>query len=221
MKRKLLSAAVLAGILALLLIGAQRSIRMVHRVENPPLPVIVIDPGHGSSDGGTTGINGAVEKEINLSIAKKLRLILQVLGYDVVLTREDDNSIADSKLADMRLRLSIANTYPDGLFLSIHQNAYPDSTERGAQVFYNETIGGSKELATLITDNFKQYLDPDNRRKIKPGGDQYMLLKQTVVPSVLVECGFLSNREEADLLVSEEYQLKLALCIAVSILQYS
>lgn len=220
MKKKLLSAAVAVGILILLLTGIGRAIDAVNAAASPTLPIVVIDPGHGSTDGGATGVGGAVEKEINLSVSRKLQMFLQLFGYHVVMTREDDCSIADSKFADMRLRVSIANTYPNGLFLSIHQNAYPDGSQRGAQIFYNEKIGGSKELAELITGTLKQYLDPDNRREIKPGGGRYLLLDKTVVPSVLVECGFLSNREEERLLVSEEYQSKLALCIAVSILQY-
>lgn len=219
MKNKLIPLAVTAALFVIFAIGitgAKTAVDSAARAK----PVVVLDAGHGSTDNGTIGVGGVSEKVVNLQITMKTKLLLELLGCDVVMTRVNDEPIAESKLADMRLRLKIANTYPGGILLSIHQNFYPDASQHGAQVFFGEKTEGSKQLATILTDTFREKLDPDNRRKIKEGKGHYLLLEKTVVPAVLIECGFMSNPAEAKKLYDENYQMQLAFCIAGAVITF-
>ncbi len=179
----------------------------------------VIDPGHGGEDGGAVA-NGVTEKDINLSIALCLTDILRSNGYDVVLTRAEDQSIETEgdtlrrrKVSDMKNRLSVYNSSPDNVVISIHQNKFTQDQYNGTQVFYSENNSESKTLADEIKNSVISALQPDNTRESKPAGKNIYLLYNSNVPSVIVECGFISNREDAEKLKDEYYQKQMAWCI--------
>ncbi len=185
---------------------------------------IVIDSGHGFFDAGKTGVNGAEEKTINLAIAGKLRYLLEQQGYEVRMTREDDAVLYDgstpsTKKEDMTKRVALMNDPGCILAVSVHQNSFTEEKYRGAQVFYYTASEDSKRLAASIQQSMIRYLDPENTRQEK-ANDDYYLLKKTAVPVVICECGFLSNPEEAELLVTEEYQEKAAWAMMLGIMQY-
>ncbi|WRS28115.1 N-acetylmuramoyl-L-alanine amidase [Oscillospiraceae bacterium MB08-C2-2] len=192
------------------------------------LPVIILDPGHGGQDGGAVGVDKIVEKDINLSIALMLRDQLEISGFTVVMTREDDRSIHDEgikgakkqKTSDLHNRLSIMNSYPNALFLSIHQNQFGDSRSNGIQIFYSPNNEESKELASTIQQNMVEMLQPENKRLQKSAGKNLFLMYEAQCPAVLIECGFLSNRTEAYKLADPEYQSKLAFVTLCSVLEY-
>ena len=185
---------------------------------------IVLDAGHGGRDAGKIGINGAEEKDINLEIVMRLKRLLESEGIRVVLTREDDNGLyqegsSNKKVEDMRNRCALIKEEMPVFTVSIHQNSYPEEYVKGAQVFYYGKSAESKKLAEMIQASMVERLDPENRRKAK-ANESYYLLKRTPVPTVIVECGFLSNSEEAALLITEEYQEKAAWSIHMGIMQY-
>ena len=184
---------------------------------------IVIDAGHGGIDPGKVGINGQLEKDINLKIARLLQMFLEAEGIEVVMTREEDKGLYDEnasnkKVQDMKRRLELIEESDPVLVISIHQNSYHEESVRGAQVFYYTTGEKSKQLAEILQRRLKE-LDPENRREAK-GNDSYFLLKKTSQPIVIVECGFLSNREEAEKLSSSLYQEKLAWNIFMGVMKY-
>lgn len=185
---------------------------------------IVIDAGHGGFDPGKVGVNEVLEKDINLSIAKILQGYLTYSGANVIMTREDDNGLYDEgssnkKRQDMNRRKEIINSSNADILVSIHQNSFSQSKYKGAQVFYYHSSEEGKRLAQHIQEQIKIFVDEDNNRKIKSSNSYYML-KQTNIPGVIVECGFLSNYEEAELLSTEEYQDKIAWAIYIGILKY-
>ena len=191
-------------------------------------PVVILDPGHGGVDGGAQG-NGIVEKEVNLAIAKKVREFCVLFGFEVQMTRQEDISIHDEgketiraqKNSDLKNRLAMMTADPTSVAVSIHLNKFPQSRVKGAQVFYAPRSQGSELLAQTIQDNFRGLLQPDNTRQIKKADSSlFLLYNNTVTPAVLVECGFLSNPEEAALLASEDYQDKVAFAICCSLLQF-
>lgn len=183
--------------------------------------VVVIDAGHGENDPGKVGITGVLEKDINLSIALKLKTNLENRGMQVILTRKTDENLAtegavNKKTSDMKNRVEIINSAEAICFISVHQNSYTDPNVKGAQVFY---YGGSEEsrmLAEKIQESLIKNVDTDNHRKCKEGNDYY-ILKKTAIPGVIVECGFLSCPEEESRLTDENYQEKIAEAIAVAI----
>lgn len=193
------------------------------QVENKKEVCIVIDAGHGGSDPGKVGVNNQLEKDINLKIAGMLRQFLQSEGIKVVMTREGDDGLYDEsasnkKVQDMKRRLEIIEKADPVLVVSIHQNSYHEEYVKGAQVFYYTTSTNSRQLAETIQEQLKA-LDADNHREAK-GNDSYFLLKKTSKPIVIVECGFLSNQEEAEKLASETYQEKMAFNIYMGIMKY-
>lgn len=181
--------------------------------------VIVLDAGHGATDGGATGISGAIEKDINLSIALTLKDMLEDTGARVIMTRESDDPIADSKREDMRLRKRIREESDADIFISIHMNKFGESKYKGAQVFYS-TTEGSKELGEIIQRHLKDMVNPDNNRVAKSAGDSLYLLRDSSVPAVIVECGFLSNPHEEQLLLQPDYQSKIAHAICAGVMRY-
>ncbi len=187
-------------------------------------PCVVIDAGHGGSDPGKVGINGALEKDINLNVALLVKQFLEANDVEVVLTRETEEGLYDEnasnkKVQDMKRRVSIIEQTDPTLTVSIHQNSYPEEYVHGAQVFYYDTSVEGKELAELIQERLVEDIDPLNHRQVK-ANDSYYLLKKTASPIVIVECGFLSNSEEAAKLCDPLYQEKLAWAIHLGILQY-
>lgn len=184
-------------------------------------PTVVIDAGHGGFDGGATSVFGYLEKDINLSIALKLEGILKLLGYKTVMTRTSDAALASTKKEDMYARLEIINKSYDSVFVSIHQNHFSQSQYFGAQMFYgSKNEEESKKLATVLKENFKENINPQNKREIKKAPSDLFLFKKAQIPSVLVECGFLSNPNDAKALSKPEYQTKIAFTIAQSICEY-
>lgn len=179
--------------------------------------IVVIDAGHGGYDPGKIGVNKALEKDINLQIAEKVKKYLEENEIEVVMTREED-IMEKTKLSDMQKRVSVINKTKPAIAVSIHQNSYSDSRVTGAQVFYYKGSEAGKEAATLMQEELKK-LNSENVREIKENNNFYML-KKTKVPTIIVECGFLSNAQEADKLLSEEYQNALAESICSGILRW-
>ena len=181
---------------------------------------VVIDAGHAGADPGKVGINKAEEKDINLKIAKKVKKILEKKGIKVIMTREDDtmlakNSNGSKKVQDMKERVKLINGAVPEFAVSIHQNSYHDEAIHGAQVFYYKHSSEGEQLAAVMQKALLS-IDKDNRRQPK-ADDTYYLLKRTEVPTIIVECGFLSNPEEAEKLVTDEYQKQVAEAIVKGI----
>ena len=179
--------------------------------------IVVIDAGHGGHDPGKVGVNDALEKDINLQIAQKVKKHLEKNGIQVIMTREDD-VMEDTKLEDMKKRVALINEIKPAITVSIHQNSYSDASVKGAQVFYYAGSEVSKEVASLMQEELRK-VDTENTRQIKSNSDFYML-KKTEVPTIIVECGFLSNPGEAEKLTSEEYQEEMAQAICSGIMTW-
>lgn len=189
--------------------------------------IILLDPGHGGIDGGAVSKNGTVEKDINLSIAKKLKINLEQKGYKVIMTREDDiglysdkGRIRDKKNEDLNNRCKMKKESNCDVFISIHLNMFEQSQYYGAQVWYAKE-GESAELAHILQQNLIKDLNNNNKRKEKCAKGAYKILRcYSHIPSVLVECGFLSNLEEEEKLKTDLYQEKIAISLANSIEEF-
>lgn len=184
---------------------------------------VVIDAGHGGDDPGKIGVNGALEKDINLIIAGKVKSRLEKEGIKVVLTRDSDKSLHDAgsdnqKVSDMRNRCALIDKTNPIFTVSIHQNSYTEEYVKGPQCFYYEQSPDGEMVAGMIQESLIAHLNPESKRDAK-ANSSYYLLKKTAVPTVIVECGFLSNWEEAAHLTSEEYQNKVAEAVTEGILQ--
>lgn len=195
-----------------------------HPAQDDDVVCVVIDAGHGGSDPGKIGINNALEKDVNLSIALLVKQFLEANDIKVVLTREDEEGLYDAdasnkKVQDMKRRVTIIEEATPDVTVSIHQNSYPEEYVHGAQVFYYTTSTEGKALAEIIQNRLIKDVDPENTRQVK-ANDSYYLLKKTGSPIVIVECGFLSNQQEAEKLCTPYYQEKLAWAIHLGILQY-
>lgn len=187
-------------------------------------PVVVIDPGHGGNDPGKVGIDGSLEKNINLQIAGRLKRYLEQADVDVIMTREEDIGLYKEedhgkKMADMRNRCEKINESGADLVVSIHQNSYHEEAISGGQVFYYKDSAKGKRLAEILQKRFSYVLGAGNRRLAKANGNYYLLL-HVKSPIVIVECGFLSNRSEAAMLQDETYQDRMAWTLHVGILEY-
>lgn len=191
---------------------------------------VIIDPGHGGEDGGAVGVDGIYEKNINLAISKKLRSLLETSGYKVIMTRDEDKATYDSdagtlrqkKKSDLRNRLELIkeNTNDNTIFVSIHQNKFTDSQYFGSQIFYSKNNPLSQELASYIKNAITSLIQPNNTREIKPSDKTIFLLHNAQIPAVIVECGFLSNVEEAHKLLDENYQNQVSFCVFCGIINY-
>lgn len=179
---------------------------------------IVIDAGHGGFDPGKTGNRGENEKVINLQIAQKLQMYLEQGGATVYMTRNEDEALGGKKQSDMKERKAIANDSEADMLISIHQNAFPKASAKGAQVFYHKQSADGKRLAEAIQQALKE-CDSGNTREAKSNTDYY-ILRTTTIPAAIVECGFLSNPDEEERLNTEEYQEKVAWAIYIGILNY-
>lgn len=194
-----------------------------HVDEARPQYCVVIDPGHGAKDPGKVGSQNILEKDINLSIALKLRDYLESQNVKVFLTRENDNPLyeedcSNKKRQDMMKRIMLIEQHKPDLTVSIHQNSFEDSQVNGAQTFYYQGAEESRSLANMIQRSLKN-INPDNHREPKENRDYY-LLKNTPGIIVIVECGFLSNPKEEALLVTPAYQERIAWRIQMGIIQY-
>lgn len=189
---------------------------------------IVVDAGHGGFDGGydpgTNGIVSKKEKDINLSIALKLKEKLEKEGFEVIMTREEDMGLYEEgeknkKRTDMKNRVELINQSSAVIAVSIHQNSFPQASSKGAQVFYHESSEEGRKLAEIMQDCLREDLWPENNRQPKANNSYYML-KNTKCPIIIVECGFLSNPEEAARLNDDAYQDKTAASVCRGIMEY-
>ncbi len=183
--------------------------------------IVVLDAGHGGEDPGKVGNGNIYEKDINLAITGYVKKYLELNNYQVVMTREEDESLGTTadgfdKNGDMRERLAAIEDAGAVIAVSIHQNSFTDTSVKGAQVFYYESSAPGKKLADAIQKSLWQRLDGEKKREIK-SNDSYYLLKNSSVPMVIVECGFLSNDEELTLLQQEDYQKQVAWAIYMGI----
>ena len=187
---------------------------------------VIIDAGHGGFDGGATAPDGTAEKDINLAVSLKLKKILTLYGYDVIMLRDTDTALntegdttRSKKRSDIINRYAVMEANPDSIYLCIHQNNFSASYCHGAQMFYCKSTDGSKELAECIQTSLKA-VQPDNDRVIKPCTDDVYLIYNAKTTALLVECGFLSNRDDLLNLKNEEYQMKLAFAISSGLNNY-
>lgn len=189
-------------------------------------PTVVIDPGHGGEDGGAVSASGIKESNINLQISLRMDDLLRFLGIPTIMTRKEDVSIYDAsavtvsekKVSDLKNRAAIVNSKPNTVLISIHQNMFSDGKYSGAQVFYAPTEH-SEELADSLQASLRDHLDPSNHREAKKC-DAVWLMEHISCVGVLVECGFLSNAEETQKLMTDDYQKKLTCVIVSQITQY-
>lgn len=187
--------------------------------------LLVIDPGHGGLDGGAQAASGARESEINLDIALRLDQIMGLYGEKTVLTRDsetldysgDAQSVRAKKVEDQKNRVALANAAENSVLISIHQNKFGDGRPFGAQVLYAGTPG-SAEFAAVMQTYLVSALNSGNRRVETRAPDGIYLMQKVTCPALLIECGFLSNPEEARLLTTEAYRLKVAAVIAAGYL---
>ncbi len=186
--------------------------------------IIVVDAGHGGEDPGATA-NGLVEKDLNLDIANRLNQMLLSFGYDTLLTRSEDvllynpNEEGRKKYHDLRNREAIAENCENALFVSIHMNKFPLEACKGLQTFYSDNNTESIKIAQSIQENAK-LLQNYNNREVKCGNDTIYLMKNLDMPAVLIECGFISNTEEASLLSDSKYRDALVFSIYCGLSEY-
>ena len=185
---------------------------------------IAVDAGHGGYDGGAVGrVSGTPEKGLNLDVAQRVERLLTAQGARVIMTRTGDYALCDEdpnkskKLQDMQRRAKIIEQGGADVLLSIHMNEYAGRSESGPQVFYRENCPAGRLLAGAMQQAMTAQLAPKKEREAL-GGDYYILTLG--IPGVLVECGFLSNREEEAMLLTEEYRERVATAIAVGVLAW-
>lgn len=230
MKRKkhiiVMITAIVTCFVIMVLLDNKSSVDVSNENGNDTDNIIVLDAGHGGEDGGAVSSKGVVESDINLQFTEKLKYILSLNGYEIVMTREDDSDLADKsidtvsgrKKSDMHKRLEIYNADIRNIAISIHQNIFPADSCKGTQVFYSTQVQSAKTLADNITDTVKKHLQPENQRISKPTSGSIFLLDNAKVPAVIVECGFLSNSEELKMLCDQDYQKKFSYCVFLGML---
>ena len=187
---------------------------------------VILDAGHGAPDGGAVGVAGTEEKDINLDIVLKMREILENRGARVILTRSGDSGIYDSwaktihemKISDMRNRLEVINGIDADLFISIHMNAFSDSSSNGLHVFFARNHPECEQLAADIQERISEITGAATHT-VKTASDSLYLMKDPVPPAILVECGFITNPQEEALLNTDEYRAKIAFAIADAIMR--
>lgn len=188
---------------------------------------VIVDAGHGAPDGGAVGSMGTEEKDINLALAKKLEEVLLGKGFKVIMTRKTDDgiwdneaaSIREKKLSDMNKRMAIMKNSNADLFLSIHMNSFQDKTASGLRIFYDKEHPDFEELAVMIQDEISK-ITGAKTYAVKTADTRLFLMKSSPLPSVLIECGFISNPDEEKKLKSDEYQAEIAWAIAESVENY-
>lgn len=204
---------------------AERQSAVAANTSHPEAPItIILDAGHGGEDPGAID-HGVLEKELNLAITTKLAQFLQLSGNPVILTRSDDRLLYNSgeenrkKYYDLYNRWQLTKRYEPAVFISIHMNKFPSASCKGMQTFYSLNHPDSEQLAEYL-QNASKLVMPDNRRLIKSDQNTIFLLKNLKIPAVLIECGFLSNAEEAANLSDSEYQDRLAFALYCGISAY-
>ncbi len=188
---------------------------------------ILLDAGHGAPDGGCVGADGTQEAALNLAVCLKLKTALEERGYRVLLTRTDENgihdsgaSIAEKKRADMRRRKALRDGGEADLFVSIHMNSFAQTQYHGAQVVYDTENVQAQQVALCIQNSIREQVDAENVRVPMAAPSSIYLLQAPRIPSVIVECGFLSNPEEREKLKTQDYQQGIAGAIAEGIAVY-
>ncbi len=189
--------------------------------------VIIVDAGHGGSDGGAVASDGTFESVLNLQIANKLNDVLSAVGFNTYMTRTDDNSIGDSsstirseKVSDIHKRMDIMNSFENCIFVSVHQNFYPGVSSWGTQVFYSGNNNESELIARSVQLSVSDLIQNDNKRTVKKSGSEIYLLYRAEKPAILVECGFMSNKNELEKLKNDTYQKEIAYSITNGIINY-
>lgn len=188
---------------------------------------VIIDAGHGGEDCGAIGINGRYEKDLNLEISLILGQILSDNGFAVVYTRTDDKLLYTDaenikgirKISDLKNRCKVGAEHPEAIFVSIHMNSYGDARYSGLHAYYSERSEASETLANSIQNTVKKDLQPQNNRVPKPGKNMY-LMENLENTAILIECGFITNREECEKLCEKEYQKQLSFAIFCGIIEY-
>ena len=190
----------------------------------PPERIVWIDPGHGGADPGKVGVGEVLEKDINLQVSMLLKEELEKRGIQVLMTRTEDVDLAEDgasgrKMSDLNKRCQLMNESEAALTICVHQNSFTDPAVKGAQVFYCSGSEEGRTVASYIQTCLRESVDPENKREIKEN-DSYYMLKNTGIPVVIVECGFLSNPEETEKLIQPEYQEQIAAAVAEGVLKY-
>lgn len=219
--------ALLAAICVLIYGAAHYNLSVASTAYAEMKRTVIIDPGHGGEDGGTTGVTGASESLLNLEISNRLDKMLAFCGFRTLMVRNSDTAIysegcetfSEKKISDLKNRVDLVNRSQPAILVSIHQNHFPQEQYSGAQVFYAKS-DGSRELGTLMQIFLKTALNPDNNRVSKQADSVY-LMEKIKCPGVLVECGFLSNSREEALLQKPDYQTKIACAITGALMQYT
>lgn len=218
----------------ILVLGCCSGIMLFHSVEVPASinasfeKKIVLDAGHGEPDGGCVGADGTREADLNLAVAQKLQNLFGSAGIESIMTRTgsegifdaSSKSIGEKKRSDMRKRREIQAGSQADIFVSIHMNQFEQKKYHGAQVVYDKSNPQAKRLAEAIQTSLRDNVEPENDRQAMAADSGIYLLKNAAIPSVIVECGFLSNPEELEKLKSDDYQSKLAWAIYMGIEQY-
>ena len=207
--------------------GESEAVSANNLLKIPATPVFVLDAGHGGADGGASSANGVLESDINLAITLRMRDLFTLLGQPTVLTRRDENSLADDpsatirqqKVSDTKNRVALVNSIENARLISIHQNALAGHPSvHGAQVFYN-AVGDSSVLAETMQQDLNQTVNVGNEKGKKPISKDIYLMSHVTCPAVLVECGFLSNTAESEILQTPSYQMLLAMTICCAALK--
>ena len=192
-----------------------------------PVGKVLIDAGHGFPDGGAIGMNGSIESTLNIKLARLVKKKLIKKDYSVIMTREDENAVADEgktiakrKYSDMVKRLEMINSSGADMLVSIHMNKFPDSRYKGAQVLFSSNYTESEILAKQIQAELCAIPENESKRSFLKAPSSIYLMKNSTIPAVIVECGFLSNFEEEQLLNTPEYMEKIATAIVDGITNY-
>lgn len=217
------------GLSAIFLAGSRRAFTPTGAMgQGSSAQTVVIDPGHGGQDGGAVAGDGTEESRINLAISLQLEQLLRFAGVRTELTRREDVMVCDPgletmrqrKVSDLHNRASFVNGVPNAVLLSIHQNSLPSSpVTHGAQTFWNRQEG-AEALARTLQAGLNPVVNTHRAKEPKPIPDSIYLMNHVDAPAVLVECGFLSNREETARLQQEDYQKTLAAVIAAGYLRW-
>lgn len=200
-------------------LGAARRIHLAAATVKP-LPIILIDAGHGGFDGGAVAPDGTNEKDINLAVSLKLDALLRAMGFETIMIRSTDTAVdtegstlRERKRSDIHNRYALMEKHRDGIYLCIHQNCYSGASSHGAQIFYTSQNVQSKALAESIQSTIVESVQTDNHRKIKPCTKDVYLIYHAPCTAVLIECGFLSNPTDLKNLKDGDYQGKIAFAI--------
>lgn len=224
MEQKVIATCMTVFLLAAMVVLSRQAAIYTMTAGNENEKIVVIDVGHGGNDPGKVGVNQILEKDVNLAIALKLQKVLKQSDLTVVMTRTADCGLYDEnatnkKAQDMHRRIQFMEDRHADLVVSIHQNSFQDSAVCGPQCFYYANSESGHQVASIMQNTLNQGLEIEAPRQEK-ANDSYYILKKSAMPTVIVECGFLSNPEDAKKLTDETYQEKLAFQIYLGIQKY-